>query len=111
MSGTTHSRLRTGDLVLGSLLGLRARKLRTALSGLGIATERMRTLAAEVWAAWTRTLLEVRHTVSRVMGGIPEEAATSVSFTTYSPGPLSAYSLPVETNITEACASRASESF
>jgi len=31
------SRLRAGDLVLGALLGLRARKLRTALSGLGIA--------------------------------------------------------------------------
>jgi putative ABC transport system permease protein len=37
VSGTTRSRLRAGDLVLGSVLGLRARKLRTALSGLGIA--------------------------------------------------------------------------
>jgi putative ABC transport system permease protein len=32
-----RSRLRAGDLLLGALLGLRARKLRTALSGLGIA--------------------------------------------------------------------------
>jgi putative ABC transport system permease protein len=32
-----RSRLRAGDLMLGALLGLRARKLRTALSGLGIA--------------------------------------------------------------------------
>jgi putative ABC transport system permease protein len=32
-----RSRVRAADLVLGALLGLRARKLRTALSGLGIA--------------------------------------------------------------------------
>ena len=32
-----RSRLRAADLILGALLGLRARKLRTALSGLGIA--------------------------------------------------------------------------
>src|SRR5215469_18796538 len=32
-----RSRLRAGDLILGGLLGLRARKLRTALSCLGIA--------------------------------------------------------------------------
>jgi putative ABC transport system permease protein len=32
-----RSRLRAADLVLGALLGLRARKVRTALSGLGIA--------------------------------------------------------------------------
>jgi putative ABC transport system permease protein len=32
-----RSRLRAGDTLLGALLGLRARKLRTALSGLGVA--------------------------------------------------------------------------
>ena len=35
--GRVRSRLRAADLALGALLGLRARKLRTALSGLGIA--------------------------------------------------------------------------
>ena len=37
LTSPARSRLRAGDLVLGGLLGLRARKLRTALSGLGIA--------------------------------------------------------------------------
>jgi putative ABC transport system permease protein len=37
LAPAARSRLRAGDLMLGALLGLRARKLRTALSGLGIA--------------------------------------------------------------------------
>src|SRR5262245_24460068 len=59
------------------------------------AAERMRTLAAEVWATLPSTLVLVRHSVLRTAGGMmPAAPATSVSLTTNSAGPLRMYSLP-----------------
>ncbi len=51
------------------------------MSSLGGAMERMRTLAAEVCATCTSTLLFVLHAVSRVIGGIPVDPEISMSFT------------------------------
>jgi hypothetical protein len=54
---------------------------RAAGSTFGGGMERMRTLAAEVCATWTSTLLLARQSVLRVTAGMPFEAEISVSFT------------------------------